>query len=75
MMSLKNCIFLRDIPGRQKKQFLFFKEILLFNGLLFFKTLRGLPRKILGTCFLDFFGMFINVFGIVCQMKTSLPAA
>ena len=30
-------------------------------------SLRGLPRKILGTCFLDFFGMF----GIVCQM----PAA
>ena len=33
----KKLYFLRDIPGRQKKQFLFFKEILLFNGLLFFK--------------------------------------
>ena len=35
-------------------------------------SIRGLPRKIVGTCFSK---MFINVFGIVCQMKTSLPAA
>ena len=34
---LKKLYFLRDIPGRQKKTVLFFKEILLFDGLLFFK--------------------------------------
>ena len=33
----KKLYFLRDIPGRQKKKVSFFKKILLFNGLLFFK--------------------------------------
>ena len=33
----KKLYFLRDIPGRQKKKVSFLKEILLFNGLLFFK--------------------------------------
>ena len=33
----KKLYFLRDIPGRQKKQFHFLRYILLFNGLLFFK--------------------------------------
>jgi len=33
----KKLYFLRDIPGRPKKTVLFFKEILLFDGLLFFK--------------------------------------
>ena len=60
----KKLYFLRDIPGRQKKQFYFLRKSLCLTVSY---SLRGLPRKILGTCFLDFFGMF----GIVCQM----PAA
>ena len=68
-MSLKNCIFLRTVwPA--KKTVSFFKMYTVVLTVSY--SLRGLPRKILGTCFFD---MFINVFGIVCQMKTSLPAA
>ena len=63
-MSLKNCIFLRTVwPA--KKTVSFFKMYTVVLTVSY--SLRGLPRKILGTCFSDFFDMF----GIVCQM----PAA
>ena len=64
MMSLKNCIFQGTYLAGQKNQFYFLRKSFCLTASY---SLRGLSRKILGTCFLDFLGMF----GIVCQM----PAA
>ena len=58
-MSLKKNVFFKGQFGRQKNRVSFFKMYTVVLTVSY--SLRGLPRKILGTCFLICSSMFLGL--------------